>query len=174
MNKRWTRFEEKSFINEIINKVPMEQISTQHNRSVSALNLRLQKIIYDNIIANKKTMKQLGGVLNMDEEKVRQHYYEYKGFLDKKNTVKSIKIHNKYSDLHDANLSVHEPNLSGGNSPNANSYFDNDKLSSQFKQLETQNSVMKEIIDNLTLKKKIKKLVDNGVVKKNIINKIHL
>ena len=79
----WTKQEEKKLIAQIKKRVPYEQIAQNHNRSISALLLRVNKIIFDYIQAGKDR-KVLEKVLNMSSDKIRQAYYEHKAFLEKK------------------------------------------------------------------------------------------
>lgn len=79
----WTKQEERQFLSQIKKKISYEQIAKNHNRSISALLLRLNKIIYD-YIQSGKDRQTLQTVLNMTPDKIRQAYYEHKSFLEKK------------------------------------------------------------------------------------------
>ena len=82
MNSRWSVEEEKMLINDIKNNKSFQELSLKYNRSPNALELRIKKIIYDNISANK-SIKLIGGHLNLPEDKIKQYYYSYKEMLEK-------------------------------------------------------------------------------------------
>ena len=81
-NSRWSRPEELSLIKDISSGINLEILSQKHNRSVSAIELRLKKIIYEN--ANDgKSLNSIAQLLRMDINKVNQYYYSYKEFKEK-------------------------------------------------------------------------------------------
>ncbi len=61
----------------------MDSIATTLGRTSSALDLRLKKIIYDNMTAGKSP-ESLSALMHIPVDKIQQYYYEYKGFLEKK------------------------------------------------------------------------------------------
>jgi len=79
----WSKTEEINFIRDIISGKSFIELSSKYNRSPNALELRLKKIIFDNI-ESKKTEEKLSQMLKIPVDKIKQYYYEYKGFLEKK------------------------------------------------------------------------------------------
>ena len=95
MKSRWTKDEEIKFIKSLSKGRSFEELSLDHDRSVSALELRLKKIIYDNIIKGIEASK-LSKKLNIDEDKIMQYYYSYKEFREKNGkTVENIDLTKK-------------------------------------------------------------------------------
>lgn len=92
VNLKWTREQELELINNIANKKGIEQFAQSHGRSVSAVELRLKKIIYENRISGK-SLEIISQLLKMDLDKVTQYYYWYKEFKeikDKRNNVNNL------------------------------------------------------------------------------------
>ena len=88
MPLRWSNDEELKFINSIKKGMSFEELSTKHNRSVSALELRLKKIIYDNIVKGKSKNK-IASLLNINIIKLEQYYNSYVDFLKSKELKES-------------------------------------------------------------------------------------
>jgi hypothetical protein len=83
MNTRWTLEEEKLLIKSIKSGESLENLAKELNRSENALELRVKKIIYDNIAA-EKPISTLSRNLNMPSDKIKQYFYSYKDMMDKK------------------------------------------------------------------------------------------
>ena len=94
MNARWTINEEKQLINDIANSKSYQELAPKYNRSANALELRIKKIVYDNIAA-KRTPEMIGGQLNLPVDKVKQYFYSYKEMLEKRGKpVSGIDVNN--------------------------------------------------------------------------------
>lgn len=93
----WTKEEEIKLINEIKDKKSFEEISKIHDRTISALMMRYNKIVYDNIEAGKNK-KSLAKLFNKSIESITQSYYEHKAFLDKKEITSQKKLEDKESE----------------------------------------------------------------------------
>ena len=94
MNARWTINEEKQLINDIANSKSYDELASKYNRSANALELRIKKIVYDNIAA-KRTPEMIGGQLNLPVDKVKQYFYSYKEMLEKRGKpVSGIDVNN--------------------------------------------------------------------------------
>jgi len=83
MPQSWSKDEEKQLLKEIKSGKTYNELAKIHNRSISALIMRFNKIIYENI-ENKKTKSSLAKLLNITIDKINQAYYEHKAFLEKK------------------------------------------------------------------------------------------
>lgn len=83
MQPRWTESEEIKFIRGIIKGKSFDELSIAHSRTSTALELRLKKIIYENITRGK-TASKLAEMLKIKKERIRQYYYAYMDFLEKK------------------------------------------------------------------------------------------
>ena len=173
MPQVWTSNEEINFLKSISAKKDMKEISRIHNRSVSALELRLKKIIHDNIQSKTANEQSLAKLLNMNVDKIRQYNYEYKGFIEKKNNNNQSESLN----LNDNNKLVLEPptkiksinNISGGSK---SIYSDDPSTKEKFLQkiniIKKENKIMRHIVENSELRHKLNNLIRNGKIDKKV------
>jgi hypothetical protein len=160
MNSRWTLEEERKLLKLIASGKTCKELCGGFNRSENALELRLKKIIYDNI-NNKKPIDKISELLHMNKDIIMQHYYSYKDYVEKQqqrggnisdNIINDTHIsETKINKLNNINLSQNQ--MIGGN---------------KLQKLEEQNKKMKLILENYMLKHKITKLLknkDNGLYK---------
>jgi predicted transcriptional regulator len=164
----WTNEEELQLLKEVSEQKTFDNIAIIHNRSESAIELRLKKLIYDNIISGKKK-SSMAKLLHVEPDKIKQYYYEYKGFIEKK----GLKMDN-------ANLSEIERSMDKTNSTkkhkekeknkdkHGGAHNKDNKVKERLLKLEKENKIMKEILDNIGMKKKIDKLIDNGFLNEKI------
>lgn len=90
----WTKDEEKQLIKEIKSNKTFDEISKIHNRTISAIMMRYNKIVYDNVTAGK-SKSELAKILNTTIDKITQSYYEHKAFVEKKDlTQKQLSTEN--------------------------------------------------------------------------------
>ena len=156
MNNRWTQNEESKLLKLIASGKTCKELAGGFNRSENALELRLKKIIYDNI-NNKKPVEKISELLHMNKDIIMQYYYSYKDYIEKQqkegggnnlsimtNNISESKL-NKIS-----NMNNNDNILNGGNSGN------------KLYKLEEQNKKMKLILENYILKHKITKLLKNN------------
>jgi hypothetical protein len=106
---KWAKNEELEFIKGVASGKTFDELATSHNRTSSALELRLKKIIYDNVSKGRGVSKLAKG-LNLDKNKVIQYYYSYAEFREKNgkgitnadiNGDKSEKVHDDVEKVHD-------------------------------------------------------------------------
>ena len=185
-HKLWDRNEEKEFIKQIGEGRSMADIAIKHGRTETAMELRLKKIIYDNV-EKGFTSDKLSKIIKLPVDKINQYYYEYKGFIEKKDKNKvtkeqklnedavfkenGIRNFDKISEKQD--LKVSTMNIVGGNISDTNRNEVNNKMNDKIAILEKENKIIKEIVDNINMKHKINKLIDNGYLDKDIRSKIH-
>ncbi len=158
----WTKDEEIRFLKDISKGMDIVKISEKYNRSVNALELRLKKIIYDNIESGKKD-SELARKIKLPEDKIKQYYYEYKGFIEKKKSkqeninVKSESIKN--SEINMVNNDITDEKSQINNIGNV----DNIK-----NKLESENLLLRELIENIKLKRYVHKLMQTNIIDDNI------
>lgn len=150
----WTVEEEKNFIKDVSNGIPLENLSSKYNRTLSALDLRLKKFIFTNI-ENGKSEQKMARILNLPQDKIKQFYYEYKGFLEKKEKIKEI---NK---------------IDKSNQIDKNNEIKGNKFEKKLARLEKENIAMKNIIDNYKLHKEMGKLIKHKVFNESVMDKIN-
>ena len=149
MPTSWTKDEEKQLVKEIKEKKSYDELSKIHNRSVSALIMRFNKIIYDNIEAGKNKQK-LAKLFDMSIDKINQSYYEHKAFLEKKQIINKEELSAKSEK---STKSIKSKEIT-----------DDSKYSKIMKKMEIlqkENKLMKEIIENVQLKQKMGKTLNN-------------
>jgi len=183
MNARWTINEEKQLINDIANSKSYQELAPKYNRSANALELRIKKIVYDNIAA-KRTPEMIGGQLNLPVDKVKQYFYSYKEMLEKRGKpVSGIDVNNniKQETIGAGNNISAKPNnlnmsMSAGNIKNRQVNQNNQQVSQQNNQqiidqvggnqdlinIKNQNDTFKEVIENVKMRRKLRKLLKAG------------
>lgn len=154
--KKWTKTEEIEFLKDVAKGTKICDLVSKYNRTESALNLRLKKIVFDNISSGKKE-SDLAKMININRDTIRQYYYEYKAFLEKKGML---------------NTEINKIQTAGTLEINQNILNKDDDLIEIFKKkidrLEKENKIMHNILDNIELKNKMKTLIDNKVLDKKI------
>lgn len=161
MPDKWTNEEEKEFLKGVAEKKSFDYLALKHKRSKSALELRLKKIIYENI-KNKQTNEiELSKLLKMDLEKIKQYNYEYKGFIEKKlekneesrNLIK-LEIPTKKLDIENKNIKGVTTDIQKGGK--------NDKY--KINRIKRDNKIMRELIENIKLQKRISEMIKKGII----------
>jgi hypothetical protein len=137
MRELWSKDEEQQLIKEIINKKSYEEIGEIHNRSPNAILLRFNKLIYDNI-QKKKSIKELSKIFKLNEDKIKQAYYDHKSFIEKKVLNKNIKEK-------DNNLKVSKDVKISKSSTNS----DIEQLQKEILILKTKNKVLKDLVKKI-------------------------
>lgn len=147
MPDKWNISEEKQLIKEIANDKKIEYIAKKHNRSVNAINLRIKKIIYDNINNdyNETKEKKLASLFKLPKETIKKYYYEYKGFIEKKEETKT---------------KTNKQPLPKKSKTKSN----------QIVKIQEQNVKLKTIIDNIVLKEQITGLIKKKKLDPKIID----
>ena len=184
MNNRWTFEEESKLLKLISSGKTYAELSPIFNRSENALEMRVKKIIYDNVSTNKPVDK-IAELLNMSKEKIMQYYYSYKDHLDrenkkheedkqiggKQNNVSSSKLNtlNNNLNLNKVNNKINNPqNNNSSNIQNNNIQNNNLKMNGGFnksdkiEKLENQNRKMKLLLENYILKHKLSKVLKSN------------
>jgi hypothetical protein len=176
MNSRWSIEEEKMLINDVKNNKSFQELALKYNRSPNALELRIKKIVYDNIAANKSPA-MIGGHLNLPQDKIMQYYYAYKEMLEKRgkinneilnggngdNSNRVIQV-NKEANLVKQINQVIKNNKISQNKQNGGDNRDENKLNN----IKQQNEVFDEILKNVKLRHKLLKLLKDNKLDTNI------
>lgn len=147
MPVRWTSKEELRFIKGVSRGKTFEQLSIKHNRSVSALELRLKKIIFDSINKNINA-NEISRMLNIPIDKVNQYYYSYTDFLESKEQLQQqdkTKTKTKTKDKSEENKRQKTKR--------------DDSI--QVKLLKQENKLYKKLLSDITVKKYLNKMYKN-------------
>jgi len=142
----WTRDEELKLIKLIKSGKPIDDIAKEHDRPTSVVELRLKKIIYENMESGK-TAKQVASILNLSDETIIKYFNFYKEFKSKYNLKHNLNHTNK--ETHNFNHEI-KP------------------ITNKLCKLEKENKIMKLIIENKELNHKINDLIKLGKLDKNI------
>jgi hypothetical protein len=163
MPTSWTKDEEKQLIKEIKDKKTFEELSKIHNRSISALMMRYNKIIYDNVEAGKDKSK-LAKLLGITTDKITQAYYEHKAFMEKKEVIKNdVKEESESKSIKSQKSEKKEKEEP------AEDLSKYKKMMTKLALLQKENQIMKEVIENLKLKKSLKKTIDDETIYKEVL-----
>ena len=160
MNARWTINEERQLITDIASSKSYQELAQKYNRSPNALELRVKKIVYDNII-NNRTPEMIGGNLNLPIDKIKQYYYSYKEMLEKRGKpVTNVDLNNKI--INGGNNKIINKNITENqNNINLTGCEIKNKDNKLVNIIE-QNETFKEIINNVKMRKKLRKMLKAG------------
>lgn len=158
----WTKDEEIRFLKDISKGMDIVKISEKYNRSVNALELRLKKIIYDNIESGKKD-SELARKIKLPEDKIKQYYYEYKGFIEKKKS-KQENINVKSESIKNSEINIVNNDITDEKSQ-INNMGNVDNIKNK---LESENLLLRELIENIKLKRYVHKLMQTNIIDDNI------
>ena len=175
MKSRWTKEEELEFIKGVAGGKSMDELSQVHDRTSTALELRLKKIVYDNMIKGKNA-EGLARNLHIHKDKVLQYYFAYIDFREKNGKdVKRINVdtsskksqHGGHRKSHNSSKHKKEKSRSKSRSKSKSKTIDikhhsggniNEKISNKIGELEKQNKLLDTIIKNNQMKSRVKKL----------------
>lgn len=149
-NSKWTQEQELELIKSMVGGSSLSEIAKKFGRSENSVEMRLKRIIYENIVDRDKSIEDIGSILSMNNDKVKQHYYSYKDYIEKKQKEHDKQMNNSK-----------EHNMSGGS-------HKSDKMKKKFKRIEQENKIMKLILENKELTHKINKLIKEGKIDKSI------
>jgi hypothetical protein len=90
MPNRWTRDEQKELLSDIKTGITLQNIAKKHNRSILAIEIRLQKIIYDALEAGTSVNK-LSEMININKKEIIKMYKIYVNFINKNKNNKDNK-----------------------------------------------------------------------------------
>lgn len=172
MNTRWTLEEEKKLIKAIKHGDDFSSLAKELDRSENALELRVKKIIYDTIAANK-SVSSISRNLNLSEDKVRQYFYSYKDMMDKKGkTTIDINGNDDKNDNKDKEDKDNKNILSQiSRETHHKKIHKSNKISdiSNLEKIKLQNEKINIILKNIELKQELKKALKNNKLDKKEI-----
>ena len=157
MPVRWTSKEELKFIKGVSRGKTFEQLSLKHDRSVSALELRLKKIIFDSI--NKKiSANEISRMLNIPVDKVNQYYYSYTDFLESKGQLQQQAKKTK-TETKTKSESENKREREKEKQKQKQRVKKDDSI--QVKLLKQENKLYKKLLSDVTVKKYLNKMYKN-------------
>lgn len=178
MQPRWTDKEELEFIKAFSRGTSFEDLAVKHNRTASALELRLKKIIYDNVVRGKSA-SALSKHLNLEEERVKQYYYSYMDFREKSGKkVTKIELDNSMKTNQRAKTKTITKTITKSkpkSKPKTKSKGKKrgpSKKDKQITKLEHENKLLKLVIQNNTMKEFIKESYKSGKLDKKMMKMV--
>lgn len=149
-NKEWTPEEELELIKSVRKKIPMEEIAVKHNRDINSIEFRLRKIIYENITENGHDIKKISMAFNMLQDDVLKKYEYYKNLIGRKNiNLSNTKFNDETNEKH---------------------HFNINDIERKMEKLEKENKLIKVILENNELHRKLNEEINNKRISKNIKN----
>jgi hypothetical protein len=175
MPQSWSKDEEKQLLKQIKEGKTYDELAKVHNRSVSALIMRFNKIIYENIEGGKNK-SSLAKLLNITIDKVNQSYYEHKAFLEKKGIENEVKSKDSEKKQSEKSSKSEKSSLSKSSKTKDKSEKDDGnklkKMEDKLNILEKENRIMREIIENMKLKKKLGENINDKNLLKEVLKLI--
>jgi hypothetical protein len=138
----WTHNEEIELLKSIRNKAPLQNFATKYNKNIPSIELRLGKIIYENVNENKKDIHDIAKALQIPEDEVNKKYKLYENSI----------THNDKN--HQENNNIHIPNV--------------EEIEKKIEKLERENKFINLILENNDLHHKLNDAINNNKINKNI------
>jgi hypothetical protein len=161
MSKRWTKEEETALIKDIYGGYRCKDLITKYGRTELALDMRLKKIIYENIVGGRQP-PQLAKALRMPEDMINQYYYSYKEHLTKQDKPPTnVLEHPKSADPVQDAIDRIDGSLEMATVPPIKIQNGGAKMD-RIENLEKENRMLKAIIENKDLRDRINKLAKKG------------
>jgi hypothetical protein len=193
--KRWDSNQKKELMKLYSKGKSYQEIGAMLNRSPNAIKLRVESIIYDNLVRGK-SVNTLSKMLNADSDMIKQLYYSHKSFKQSRNepttdvdfTQHSLHqnagrqiIYSKNSHKGSDSKNSHKGSDSknshkGSDSKNSQKGSNSNHLQKRSKddnileRLESENRLLDEIIKNHQMKKHIRKLYVDGKLDKRSLS----
>lgn len=156
MSKRWTKEEKEKLINLYSKGKTLDEIAKKLDRSSNAINLRIENIVYDNLLKGN-TKDVIARELNISEEDVVQMFYSYKTFLEKRgddtSDAKKIDLTKRSSKKSKKNKLEYDMVDKKKNTNNINISVE------KLKRIRNENKIMEDILKNYQMKKELEKLL---------------
>jgi hypothetical protein len=157
--QRWTQDEELELIKLIKSNASIEDIARKHNRDVNSIDLRLQKIIYENITRNGKDVKSISLALNIPYNDVIKKYKLYKEREEREERGERGEKEEKEEEKKN-------------NIPNIENAENVENIDQKIEKLERENKLIKLILENKILHKKLNEQIKKDRINKNILDVI--
>jgi len=164
---RWTFEEESTLLKSIASGKTYKELSGGFNRSENALELRVKKIVYENI-SNNKPADKISKLLNMSTDQIMQYYYSYKDHLERESKLKGGNINEKKDSNNglsnnglnnNSKIDVLENNMRQINEKKPATNMTGGNTNNKIEKLENQNRKMKLMLENYMLKQRLTKIL---------------
>jgi hypothetical protein len=154
MSKRWSATEKRQLLKMYAEGNSFDAIGNILDRSPNAIKLRLEEIVYSNLVKGHK-LSLVSRMLKTNPDTIKQFYYSHKSFRQGKNKEVVDVDFNEYNikPIFNNNINRHSVikhkkiNQSGGN---------------HLEKIENDNKFLEAVIKNHRMKKYVKKLYIEG------------
>lgn len=147
--KRWTTDDEQKMIDMYKNGKTYTEIANKLNRTSSAIKLRIESIVYNNI-AKGKDIHELAKKLNKPSNDIIQMYIVHKNFkMSKGEEVTDVNVVKNFE-------------------------FNGNKSKSEIDRIGKENDLLEIILKNYELKSKVAKLVAEKKLDKSVVKLLNL
>lgn len=161
MANRWTKEEKSMLINMYSKGKTIDEIGKKLERSPNAIKLRIENIVYENLLKGN-TKDIIAKELNISEEDVVQMFYSYKSFLEKRGDDTTIA---KKLDLTKRSKGKREKKtLDMDETKKVNVSVE------RLKRIKYENKIMEDILKNYQMKKELEKLIKSKKLDSESIN----
>ena len=137
-----TEDDEKNLLKMIHRKLSIDDISKILRRDPRSVELRLQKIIYENVVNDKHDPKFISAHLNLPEEIIKNYVLIYKQYKQKYERRNNIETKEKQNELNE--------------------------IDQKIEKLEKENKFIRMILENRELHKRIDGMIKSGKMSQNI------
>lgn len=173
MTKRWSATEKRQLLKMYATGNSFDTIGNILVRTPNAIKLRLEEIVYSNLIKGRK-LSILSKMLKTDPDTIKQFYYSHKSFRQGKNKevididFNEYNIINQFNNNKNKHSTVKHKNVvkdnvqSGGNLISKPAVKDNVQSGGYLEKIENDNKFLEAIIKNHRMKKYVKKLYVDG------------
>jgi hypothetical protein len=167
MSKRWDTEAKIKLMKLYSEKKSYDDIGKILDRSPNAIKLRLESIVYDNLVKGKQP-SILMRMLNTDQDTIKQLYYSHRSFREmRKEPVKDVvfpeinKIQQPVQTIQNISTKItnKHPMDGGGQLMQTNNLH---KPHNRIEILENENKALEEIIRNYKMKRQVRKLYLEG------------
>lgn len=164
MTKRWSATEKRQLLKMYAEGNNYDTIGNILDRSPNAIKLRLEEIVYSNLIKGHK-VSLLSKILKTDADTIKQFYYSHKSFRQGKN-----------KDVIDVNFNEQELKPIFGSSNNTNRHStikhkpEIQDGGSYLTKIQNDNKFLEAVIRNHRMKKYVKKLYLDGKLDNHSMN----
>lgn len=161
MANRWTKEEKSMLINMYSKGKTIDEIGKKLERSPNAIKLRIENIVYENLLKGN-TKDIIAKELNISEEDVVQMFYSYKSFLEKRG-----------DDTTDAKKLDLTKRSKGKREKKTLDMDETKKVNvsvERLKRIKYENKIMEDILKNYQMKKELEKLIKSKKLDSESIN----
>lgn len=161
-NKRWESGDKIELMKQYASGKSFDDIGKNMDRSPNAIKLRLESIVYDNLIKGKSPVL-LSKMLNTDMDTIKQLYYSHKSFKQGRGeSVQDVNFELGHNNVQTNNTQEKHINHQHTVYPKNDVHNMIGGEQQLLNKIERENHILQEILKNYQMKRQIKKLYIDG------------